>query len=93
MPKMPTLAVKTIYDGKAGQLEILELSGETQGVGSAGLSLREMPWRFSWTSWAQMTMSTRQLLNYRSGIPHLKILEPERFRVLIILDFGIFAYI
>lgn len=43
MPKMPTLAVKTIYDGKAGQLELLELSGETQGVGSAGLSLREMP--------------------------------------------------
>lgn len=45
MPKMPTLAVKTIYDGKAGQLGLLELNGETQGVGRAGAcpSLREMP--------------------------------------------------
>lgn len=45
MPKMPTLAVKTIYDGKAGQLELLELNGETRGVGNAGVcpSLGEMP--------------------------------------------------
>lgn len=83
------------YDGKAGQLGLLELNGETQGVGRAGAcpSLRELTGRFSWPSRAQMIMHTCQLLNYRSGIPHLKILGPEHFRVLIILDFKIFAYV
>lgn len=91
MPKMPTLAVKTIYEGKAAQLERLDLHGETWSGQCWRLPVthrdsREGSPGHHGQRWACVS------LNYRLGISHLKSWRQDCFRVLTFLDFGIFAY-